>query len=115
MLNNVFQAESNVHWQKDQNIRLNLFGTYEKSDKYLYCQCNGTLLSSIDGIPSMSTNIKHNQTDSTFTTDVHLQVSFIAHQETNVIVSNKENLTRKLLINKHIDFLHASTLSLSSL
>ncbi|KAF4531743.1 hypothetical protein B566_EDAN015189 [Ephemera danica] len=49
MLTNMFQIESNVYWQKNQNINLNAFGRYEKTDDYFICQYNGTLLSSIDG------------------------------------------------------------------
>lgn len=70
-----FLLGGDLHWQNNQNMIYNISGQYENNDNYVHCIYNGTIVSTIEGIPSITSHLIHNQTDSTVKTDVHLQVN----------------------------------------
>ncbi|CAB3385673.1 Hypothetical predicted protein [Cloeon dipterum] len=96
-----FLLGGDLHWQSDQNMIYNISGRYDNNDDYIFCIYNGTIVSTIEGIPSVTSHFVHNQTSSSVKTDVHLQRGrerlLVMKSDWKVLVdSESKNLTGKM-------------------
>lgn len=95
----MYRINGSVHWQHDQHVSIDLYEDYEVTSAYFKCEASCHISSTVQDIPSISAQLKHNHNETQVDSNLHIMVYMIrSSSQSNNFQFNSSTIRNKLSI-----------------